>query len=103
MNKVNFIQKLLKMRFNFFLCLICVLFFSCSKINKGTFKKIAPSSSGINFNNKVTENDTLNYLIFPYMYMGGGVSVGDINNDGLDDIFLQGTLFQINSTSTKVI
>jgi hypothetical protein len=53
---------------------------------------MSPSRSGINFNNTVTENDTLNYLIFPYMYMGGGVSVGDINNDGLDDIFFTGNL-----------
>ena len=78
------------MRISIFLCLLCVLFFSCSRLNKGSFKKISPSSSGINFNNKITENDTLNYLIFPYMYMGGGVSVGDINNDGLDDIFFTG-------------
>jgi hypothetical protein len=92
MNKSIFIPELLKMRTSFFVCLICVLFFSCAKINKGTFKKISPSRSGINFNNIVTENDTLNYLIFPYMYMGGGVSVGDINNDGLDDIFFTGNL-----------
>ena len=92
MNKLIFIQEFLKMRISFCVCLICVLFFSCSKLNKGTFKKISPSRSGINFINKVTENDTLNYLIFPYMYMGGGVSVGDINNDGLDDIFFTGNL-----------
>ena len=92
MNKLIFIQKILKMRLSFFLCLICVLFFSCTKPNSGTFKKISPSLSGINFINKVTENDTLNYLIFPYMYMGGGVSVGDINNDGLDDILFTGNL-----------
>ena len=92
MNKLIFIQELLKMRISCLVCSICILFFSCSKLNKGTFKKISPSRSGINFNNKVTENDTLNYLIFPYMYMGGGVSVGDINNDGLDDIFFTGNL-----------
>jgi len=91
-NNIIFIQELPKMRISIFLCLLCVLFFSCSRLNKGSFKKISPSSSGINFNNKITENDTLNYLIFPYMYMGGGVSVGDINNDGLDDIFFTGNL-----------
>jgi hypothetical protein len=80
------------MRFPFCLILFCLLLLSCSKHNPGTFKKISPSSSGINFNNEVTENDTLNYLIFPYMYMGGGVSAGDINNDGLDDILLTGNL-----------
>ncbi len=80
------------MRISFFVFLICTLFFSCIRLNKGTFKKISPSGTGIDFINKVTENDTLNYMIFPYMYMGGGVSVGDINNDGLDDILFTGNL-----------
>ena len=92
MNKLIFIKDLFKMRFSLYICLLCLLFFSCNKINKGTFKKISPSRSGIDFNNRVKENDTLNYLIFPYMYMGGGVSAGDINNDGLDDIFFTGNL-----------
>lgn len=80
------------MLLSFFVCLICLLIFSCSNHKNGTFIKISPSRSGIEFNNLITENDTLNYLIFPYMYMGGGVSVGDINNDGLDDIFFTGNL-----------
>jgi hypothetical protein len=42
--------------------------------------------------NELIENDTLNYTKFPYMYMGGGVSVGDVNNDGLDDIFFTGNV-----------
>jgi hypothetical protein len=92
MNKIIFIRGFLKMRIGFCACLICILFFSCRKPDKGTFIKISPSRSGIDFINKVTENDTLNYLIFPYMYMGGGVSAGDINNDGLDDIFFTGNL-----------
>jgi enediyne biosynthesis protein E4 len=92
MKKLIFKQGLPNMRLSIFVCLICFLFISCSNHNKETFKKISPSRSGIDFNNEVTENDTLNYLIFPYMYMGGGVSVGDINKDGLDDIFFTGNL-----------
>ena len=65
---------------------------SCGKLTKDTFVKISPSRSGIDFTNELIENDTLNYTKFPYMYMGGGVSVGDINNDGLDDIFFTGNL-----------
>jgi hypothetical protein len=91
MKKLPF-DRFFKIKISFWVFMICVSFFSCSKLNKGTFKKISPSRSGINFINNVTENDTLNYTIFPYMYMGGGVSAGDINNDGLDDIFFTGNL-----------
>jgi hypothetical protein len=80
------------MRFSFCLMLTCLSLFSCSKLSNETFIRISPSRSGINFTNILVENDTLNYTIFPYMYMGGGVSVGDINNDGLDDIFFTGNL-----------
>jgi hypothetical protein len=73
----------------FMLALIQV---SCLDLSKKSFRKVPPSITGIRFLNQLIENDTLNYTIFPYMYMGGGVSVGDINNDGLDDIFFTGNL-----------
>ncbi len=56
------------------------------------FSAIDPQSSGISFSNDIIENDTLNYFTFPYLYMGGGVAVGDINNDGLSDLFLTGNM-----------
>lgn len=80
------------MRFSFCLVLICLSMFSCSNLSKESFVKIPSSRSGIKFFNELVENDTLNYTKFPFMYMGGGVSVGDINNDGLDDIFFTGNL-----------
>jgi hypothetical protein len=75
----------------------CISFFvflivSCSKFSHKAFKKVSPAKSGVKFLNELIENDTLNYTIFPYMYMGGGVSVGDINNDDLPDIFFTGNL-----------
>lgn len=72
----------------------CIVFTSCGKLSRKSFSKVSPSKSGIEFTNTLIENDTLNYTIFPYMYMGGGVSIGDINNDGLDDIFFTGNLVQ---------
>ncbi|MFY0625803.1 MAG: VCBS repeat-containing protein [Reichenbachiella sp.] len=60
--------------------------------NKGKFDKIDTERSGISFENSIIENDTLNYYTFPYLYMGGGVAVGDINNDGLQDVFFTGNL-----------
>jgi len=56
------------------------------------FNTVKSDHSGLHFSNKIIENDTLNYYTFPYLYMGGGVAIGDINNDGLADIFLTGNL-----------
>ena len=56
------------------------------------FKEVTASHSGLKFANNILENDTLNYYTFPYLYMGGGVAIGDINNDGLSDVFLTGNM-----------
>ncbi len=80
------------MRVFIWIIVVGQLFFSCTRLTKESFKKISPSKSGIEFLNELVENDTLNYTVFPYMYMGGGVSVGDINNDDLPDIFFTGNL-----------
>lgn len=54
------------------------------------FQKVAPSHSNVDFANDIIENDTLNYFNFPYLYMGGGVAIGDINGDDLPDIYFTG-------------
>ena len=47
------------------------------------FKKKKASISGIHFNNKLIETEAFNYFNFQYIYMGGGVSVGDFDNQRL--------------------
>jgi len=75
-----------------------ILFFStCSKESKSfkepsIFQTIAPSESGIDFNNAIIENDSMNYFQYGYFYMGGGVSIGDLNGDGLADVYFTGNM-----------
>jgi enediyne biosynthesis protein E4 len=54
------------------------------------FTSLPLSETGIDFDNKITENDSLNMFVNEYTYMGGGVGVGDFNRDGLPDIFFAG-------------
>jgi hypothetical protein len=67
---------------------LCILL-SCSTKNEGElFKKLTSEETGITFVNELTESDDLNILDYLYFYNGGGVAIGDINNDNLPDIFL---------------
>jgi hypothetical protein len=62
---------------------------SC-KSRTSLFRLIAPDQSNIDFDNRITENDTINPFDVTNMYNGAGVGVGDFNNDGLPDIYFAG-------------
>ena len=74
-----------------------LLLMACSKDKEPLFKTITPVESGIHFSNTITYADSLSVIDFEYMYNGGGVAIGDINNDGLQDIYFTG-----NMTSSKL-
>ncbi len=61
------------------------------------FTFIPQSHSNISFENTITENDQINVIDFQYCYNGGGVGIGDFNNDGLPDIIFTG-----NQVSSKL-
>ena len=67
---------------------IALLFLSCNnkKHENSLFQLV--ENSGINFDNKVEDDSLENSFLFRNFYNGGGVAIGDINNDGLPDVFL---------------
>lgn len=80
----------------YFLCLLA--FLSCSKKEKtGLFQLMSSDATGINFENKITNTEEANIFSYRNFYNGGGVAIGDINNDGLPDVF-----FTANMGSNKL-
>ncbi len=56
------------------------------------FERLTAAQTGIDFANVVTENATYNHILVDVVFNGGGVGVVDINNDGLQDLFLAGNM-----------
>jgi len=51
------------------------------------FKVLPAEQTGLKFSNTIVETEGLNVLSYEYFFNGGGTAVGDINNDGLPDLF----------------
>jgi enediyne biosynthesis protein E4 len=81
--------------FFFFFFLIPI---SCNKAKDSKknpdalFRLLSPEESGIKFINQLDYTDELNTYTYKNFYSGGGVGLGDFNNDGLIDIFFSGNL-----------
>ena len=76
---------------------IIILLFTALTCAKKTEKKDAlfvlkDTSIGIDFNNSLSYDERFNPYTYRNFYNGGGVAIGDINNDGLDDIYFTGNL-----------
>ena len=83
------------------LLMICVMIFancqndpkpSSKDLNEDLplFSLLSPLESGVNFSNILEEDVRRNVYAYLYYYNGSGVAVGDLNNDGLQDIFFTG-------------
>ncbi|HKP15186.1 MAG TPA: VCBS repeat-containing protein, partial [Gemmatimonadaceae bacterium] len=66
--------------------------FGCRSGERPVFELLAADRTGVSFANTITTSDTLNVQTDPYIYNGAGVAVGDIDNDGLPDLFFAGNI-----------
>lgn len=75
------------------LLFLLVLFTTCQNTSSDTlFTLQKPRNTGVVFENTLRESEAFNVLNYGYFYNGGGVAVGDINNDGLPDIYFTANL-----------
>ena len=85
---------------------VIFLFFSCGEkkekpeTNNGgqedveaLFTLMSPNETKLNFINVINESPTVNGVLYEYLYNGGGVAVGDFNNDELPDIYFISNLY----------
>lgn len=63
-----------------------------SAADETLFTAVSPQRSGLDFANTVQESEELNVLTYQYLYNGGGVAIGDVNNDGRPDIYFSGNM-----------
>jgi hypothetical protein len=76
--------------------LMLSLFSNCTEKEQASgdflFEKISSSYSGVDFRNDLSFDETFNIFTYRNFYNGGGVALGDVNNDGLIDIYLTANL-----------
>jgi enediyne biosynthesis protein E4 len=85
------------------LSFLILLLFSCKKetqnsvAESATFTQLDNKEIGVNFENTVKDQENFNVLTYRNYYNGGGVAIGDVNNDGLKDIY-----FTANMSDNKL-
>src|SRR5688572_29421109 len=91
-NKMN-LRHVLRLRHSAISLLLLVMTFTmCDRPEKEQtlFQEQSPQKTGVTFTNSVVQAGENNMLNYSYYFNGGGVAVGDINNDGLLDVYFTG-------------
>lgn len=83
MSQVYYPQKY----YRFLLFLTVTLLSAITGIAQPLFRLLPAEQTNVRFRNDIDETESLNVLAYEYFFNGGGVAVGDFNNDGLQDIF----------------
>lgn len=81
----------MSIRFPIYVLFVFILT-ACDSTPTTFFSDLRPSKTGITFKNLVRETPTFNVLNYGYFYNGGGVAAGDLNNDGLTDLYFTGNM-----------
>ncbi|WP_343674769.1 VCBS repeat-containing protein [Chitinophaga sp.] len=78
----------LPMRYSTLLALMIASCIPCAiQAQQHLFQQLPSKTTGIKFSNPLNETEGLNVLQYEYFYNGAGVAVGDLNNDGLQDLY----------------
>jgi len=80
------------------LIFMCLLLVACQQTQRnlhpellvGGLELLPSEKTGIDFSNTINETKTFNHYYYSQIYVGSGVAIGDINNDGLPDVFFGG-------------
>ena len=73
----------------------------CQSRSHPLFESLDPGRTGVTFTNTLPEDTTFNILNYLYYYNGGGVAVGDIDNDGLPDLYFTSNLGAITDEEAR--
>jgi len=76
--------------YRYYILINLIVFFSCASeenYSASGFRIIPSSESGIDFKNEISNTEDFNIFNYRNFYNGGGVAIGDMNNDGLEDIY----------------
>lgn len=79
------------------LCLLAIVACQPTETSTPLFSKMEPSTTGIDFINRVENTADFNIFSYRNFYNGGGVAIGDLNNDGWADVY-----FTANMGSNKL-
>ena len=77
---------------HFFGIFMILFVLACDQTSAPQFELLSSEATNINFQNQLTSTDTFNVYRYRNFYNGGGVAIGDVNNDGLQDIYLTSNL-----------
>ncbi len=71
---------------------VLLMMVSCKDSTPVLFTLMDQSDTGIDFKNNLQPSKEIDIMKYTYFYNGGGVAIGDINNDGLQDVFFTGNM-----------